>query len=1000
MIMIAAAALVLLMVCAAGHTIWSLHARVEDESRASLTKLSWVIAEQTSRTFEAVDLVLKEAVDEIGANGFANPAGMRASMGEQRLHLLLENRAVNLPQVAKIFVADVDGVIVNSSRVWPAPVVSMEDRPQFSRLRDNIDTGLSIGAPVRDKIDGSWALLLARRLSNAKGQFEGVVVASVRLQHFEDFYSAVGLGEGGSIALLRHDGIILVRFPRMEDRIGTPAPSFSPTNTFTRGKNIKTGIDGIDRFIAISPVHDFPLIIGTTLTRDVVLGTWRREATILLLGAAGAVAGVLALLLTLSKHISSIRRSEVLLASQNLLLEKSGRELFEAQRIGKLGHFEARIPNGGAIWSPQLFEIAGLPPAPVVSFETLLSLIHPEDAKDANAYFHQCEFVSSPGGTLNHEMRWIRPNGEIRWVRIQAEQHFDADGNVVGLFGITLDITDLKTAEDVAGKSQRMLFDAINSFSQGFVLYDKDDRFVLANSRLLEMFPYSRPYLEPGARYEDIMRKNYQRGGFGDPKDTEDWVTQIVAWHRAANQTMERQMPDGRWIRWTDHRTSDGGIVGLRTDITDFKRVEAALEQRVADLERVRNDLEAQKRKLVSTATELGVARDTAEAATRSKSEFLAMMSHEIRTPMTGMVGMIGLLCDTPLDEEQRNLANMAREATDNLLVVINDILDFSKLEAGKLTLETIDFSLPQVIAGVVSLLSPTAESKGLQLEISHSADMPIRFNGDPNRIRQVLLNLTGNAIKFTERGSVRIAAAHRELGGSAVELRLEVIDSGIGIAPDVSETLFSPFTQADNSTSRKYGGTGLGLAISRQLCSIMGGRIGVESTPGHGSTFWFTVQCQRGAIPTIAAPAVQPAIENAGSQLRILVAEDNPVIRLLIGKLLKKRGWAADMVVNGADAVAAARDTIYDLVLMDMHMPELDGIAATRIIRDLPGPERLVPIVALTGNVLVGQRESCLEAGMDDYLSKPFESADFYAVIDRWATATIASDATPMAAI
>lgn len=989
--MIGAAVLVVLMVLAAGITVWNLHHRADRETRANLGKLALVIAEQTSRSFQSVDLVLGEVANRIAADGLTTPDALRERMESRAAHNFLKERAHHLLQIGNLILVGDDGRLVAQSQSWPVDSMSIAEREQFRHFRDKNDTGLFVSEPVRNKVDGSWTLYLARRLNGPEGEFLGIVQAAVRLRHFEEFYRSVAMGEGGSISLWRRDGIMLARHPMIEGLIGRSVGALGTVQGLksqldSGGFLVQGLVEGRAGYVALGTVRGFPLVIVTALTEAIVLAPWRRDAIRLLLGASGAVAGVLVLLLMLSRQIRAMRRSEADLARQNLELESSRRQLLDAQRIGKLGHWEVNAAGTTALWSPQLFEISGLPPAPNVPFETMLALIHPDDVE---SFLCKRQHARDTGETLVHELRWVRPDGQLRWVRIEAGPLPRQPGQAGGVFGVIQDITDRKAADEAVGRSQRRLSDAIESISEGFVLYDGDDRYVLANSRFREMFPELAEILRPGMPYEDVLRIGYERGLYEDSGNNfEAWFQRTLAWHRTAGQPpMVRQLPDGRWVQRTEHQTSDGGIVGLRTDITDFKLVEATLEHRVADLEVVRNDLEAQKLELVATAAELGHARDAAEAATRAKSEFLAMMSHEIRTPMTGMMGMIGLLCDTPLSAEQRQLAGMARESTNNLLLVINDILDFSKLEAGKLALESIDFSLQDVIGGVVSLLGTTARGKGLRLESSLANDMPLWLNGDPNRIRQVLLNLAGNAIKFTGHGSVRIVASHRDLDGGLVELRVDVIDSGVGISGDVRETLFTPFIQADTSVSRKYGGTGLGLAISRQLCVIMGGAIGVDSVLGQGSTFWFTVHCRRGDVPAVSAPPVAPPMATPNRKLHILVAEDTSMIRVLIAKLLSRRGHLVDMVVDGEEAVAAVQHKPYDLVLMDMHMPKMDGVSATMAIRKLTGPERLVPIVALTGNALVGQRESCLAAGMTDYLSKPFDAAAFYEVIDRSVT-------------
>ncbi len=538
------------------------------------------------------------------------------------------------------------------------------------------------------------------------------------------------------------------------------------------------------------------------------------------------------------------------------------------------------------------------------------------------------------------------------------------DGRITHYVAVQEDITERKRiAEELDGhrhhletlvkqrtqqleEANKLLSEAVASIPQGFTIHDRDDRLLLCNETYRDYYSTIRDLPLLGGAYEELIRKAAERGQYKDATGrVDEWVRERMEHHlNADGTTIEQKLNDGRWLLITESRTPSGFIVGNRIDISELKETQ----------------------KLLAAAGE------EANAANHAKSLFLANMSHEIRTPMNAVIGLAHLCLQTDLNAKQRDYVSKIHSAATVLLGIINDILDFSKIEAGKLHVENIPFSIEEVIAHTTNLLSALARNKDLQFNVSIAPGTPSHYVGDPLRLGQVLSNLTSNAIKFTEDGYVRIALESSFISENIVELAITVSDSGIGMSPEQCQKVFEVFSQADTSTTRKYGGSGLGLAICKQLVELMEGRIEVASEAGKGSSFRFTVRCGRVARESSLISSHAP--HSPHSQRKILVVDDEPVNRLLLARLLENEGFSVSTATTGEEALAAVRQAQekqpFDLIVMDWRLPGIDGIEATRRIRELPG-HLDVPVIMVTAADFE-QIMSLHAEGITRYLFKP----------------------------
>jgi PAS domain S-box-containing protein len=578
------------------------------------------------------------------------------------------------------------------------------------------------------------------------------------------------------------------------------------------------------------------------------------------------------------------------------------------------------------------------------------------------------------------EIRLRRADGMLLWVAASMALHQGDGADSAPILSASLEnITVRKLHEEIAIDLETKYRSIFDNAQEGIFQITAGEEFISANPALIAMFGFAgEQELVHGMRFTDRWTDQDQRQAFRQALSTGDGI-------QGFETSAERLDGRGIWIALTARTVTDntGAVLyheGTLEDITVRKQTELDL---------------------ATAHQELQLAKDAADDAAQAKSDFLALMSHEIRTPLNGILGMTSHLLDGPLTDPQRDSLETVHGSGQYLLTILNDILDFSKLEAGAIELEKTPFAPERLINSVCTLLASQAQDKDTLLSFDLDPAAPPYLAADETRIRQILINLVGNALKFTEQGRVSIRASVGHLPAitgeesDAQSLLIEVIDTGIGISPQAIPRLFQSFRQADASITRRFGGTGLGLAICKRLVELMGGQIGCTSELGQGSTFWFAVPVQiapSAALgPSLTRPAPDPnslpsaALSLAG--LTVLVAEDNPINQKVIRAMLERRGHTVLLVADGQAAVDTVANHPVDLVLMDMLMPHMDGLEATSAIRALPAPANRVPVIALTANVLQGEQDRCIAAGMNAFLSKPVTPSQLFEVMGHVVT-------------
>jgi len=929
--------------------------RTDDLQRAEVdgANLSWVLETRLDATLRRIDSDLMLLVQAVSAQDLQSE---RARVQAEAMRRTLAVHTEKFDEISGFYFFDAQGELVYASRVVPA--FRIDDRAHFKRLRDEPAAGIVFGDVQIARSSGTPSMVAGRAIRDDQGHFLGAVIAVIDLDYFSQLVKSINVGPGGVVAIRRSDDTRLVlRHPPLPAQINQPANYAIRDRIFAGERSgvehLDSPTDGIPRISTFRALENYPFYIVVAAGKDDVLANWQIQA--MTTGGVGAL--LLGLLAWLGWRLLRGERRAWEVAGR---LRESEEQLSYVLEATGDGIWDWRIvPNQvrhNACWS----SILGLEHVPEDHpVEYFAALIHPEDRPQVMA---RVEAALAGDGSYQSEHRMNRIDGRLIWVLDRGRVvERDAQGRPLRMVGSITDITARREAESRQHESEMLMRSAIDVIDEAFVIFDADDKLIYCNEKYRQVYPSVTELIQPGRTFTEIVRTWKERLPEQlQGRDLDDWVARRTAFHRSGGVLIQHTDND-RWMRIVERSTPSGHIVGFRVDIT-----------------------------------ELVHAKEKAEAANLAKSRFLAMMSHEIRTPMNGILGMAQMLQMPNVDEGERlEYARTIYNSGQSMLKLLNDILDLSKVEAGKLQLEMTLIDPNALVEEVRALFAETASGKQVELMTQTRLPDGCLYRGDTHRLRQMLANLVGNALKFTSTGSVRIEVGETALDGEAAMIEFAVSDTGIGIPADKIDLLFQPFSQADDSITREFGGTGLGLSIVRSLVRLMGGDIGVESQPGQGSRFWFRIRvarvCNRrdtgAAEPAGSVPGeLAPLPQLRGS---VLLVEDNPNNQVVMKALLGKLGVTATLAVDGQEAVNAiiGRGEVPDVILMDLQMPVMDGFEATETLRawEKEISHRRIPIVALTANAYEEDRRRCLDAQMDGFLAKPVSIVNLRGTLARW---------------